>query len=236
MATAPQTIYGTPGNDVLMGKEYKTQYTIYAGAGDDRLLGAGYPSASHLHGGTGNDTYQLGYFDKAYDKAGEGIDTVIATEPYSLYGQVIENLWLSGVNPVTATGNSLNNDIRGNSGANTLNGMGGNDTLNGMGGSDVLWGGAGNDTFVFEGFADPRMDTIADFEHGKDRIDLPGGYGYHYTFIGTERFHNVPLELHVYHPKDGNTYVSAVTDGDARANLTMKVLGYHDFTSADFIV
>ncbi|NIX76671.1 CAP domain-containing protein [Microvirga terricola] len=222
-------LYGTSGDDL-----------IYGYAGHDVIHGRG--GIDIMYGGTGNDTYyvdQVG--DKAIERAGEGIDNVYSSITYSLHGQAVENLTLTGSANIDGTGNSLHNRLTGNAGANVLDGGALNDILNGRGGKDVLIGGSGSDIFVFETESDARGDTIVDFEHGLDRIylvnidanrALEGRQAF--TFIGTERFHNVPGELHVYHLPDGNTYISADSDGDGRAEFAIKVLGWHTFTRADF--
>ena len=59
----------------------------------------------------------------------------------------LDNLTLTGVAAINATGNTLANVLIGNAAANTLNGGDGNDTLTAHGSdSDLLNGGAGNDT------------------------------------------------------------------------------------------
>jgi ELWxxDGT repeat protein/VCBS repeat-containing protein len=74
----------------------------------------------------------------------------------------------------TLTGGSGNDVLFGHAGNDTLIGGAGNDYLNGGTGNDTLTGGAGNDTFFF---ADgDGLDTITDFTHGSDTIDLHG-YG-----------------------------------------------------------
>jgi hypothetical protein len=132
--------------------------------------------------------------------------------------------------------------IVGDAYANTLNGGFGNDTLNGKGGKDVLFGGEGKDTFVFDTAKEAHGDTIRDFVHGTDRIDLTGidanstvSGNQAFTFIGTERFHKVAGELHTYRLSDGNTYVSADTNGDGAAEFAIKVLGNHVFSAGDSI-
>ncbi len=63
---------------------------------------------------------------------------------YTLVGTE-QNLVLTGSNPVSGTGNALDNSITGNSATNQLLGMAGNDTLTGNAGDDTLDGGAGAD-------------------------------------------------------------------------------------------
>lgn len=141
--------------------------------------------------------------------------------------------------PTTSTGQTIVGDAY----SNTLKGTSGNDTINGNGGNDVLSGGLGNDTFVFETAYEAKGDTITDFVHGADKIDLRGidantrvTGDQMFTFIGTERFHKVAGELHTYRLADGNTYISADANGDGAADFAIKVLGNHIFTASDFIL
>lgn len=130
-ATSPtQTLVGSGANDMLVGVKGGTNTLI---------------------GGAGDDSYTVdGINTKVVEKAGEGIDTIISQNSYTLPDNV-ENLQLTGWYG-TGTGNALNNRIIGS---------GGPDTLNGKGGDDYLFGGAGNDTFVYE--KGGGFDTIADF-------------------------------------------------------------------------
>jgi len=61
--------------------------------------------------------------------------------------------------------------VNGSIGRDTLIGTAGDDVLTGGIGNDTLTGGAGNDQFVFTSLRD-GVDTITDFEPGKDRIVL----------------------------------------------------------------
>jgi VCBS repeat-containing protein len=63
--------------------------------------------------------------------------------------------------------------IDGKGGNDTIKGGGGNDTLIGGGGKDKLTGGTGADKFVFKGkLGASNIDTIADFAHDIDLIQL----------------------------------------------------------------
>jgi Ca2+-binding RTX toxin-like protein len=160
-------IFGTSKNETLKG-----------GAGNDILDGRG--GSDQLLGGAGDDTYYLPNSQASVvEKAGEGVDTVVAKGSYTLTANV-ENLVVSsaGTNGWTGTGNDLNNQITGNAGANTLdgkagadtiNGGAGNDTIIGGNGNDLLFGGAGKDTFRFAP-GDGR-DVVQDFSAG-DQIDI----------------------------------------------------------------
>jgi serralysin len=219
--TVRQTISGTGGSDVLHGT-----------AGTDAM-----------RGGLGNDRYYVDQAgDKAYEKTGQGTDTVVSSITYSLAGQFVERLTLTGANAVNGTGNGLSNTLSGNAAANTLKGQGGNDILNGNGGSDILFGGSGSDTFVFDTPSEAKGDTIGDFVHGVDTINLSGidantrSYGNQaFTFIGTQGFHKVAGELKAY-LSGGHTHLAGDVNGDGFADFTIKALGTHTFARADFVL
>jgi Ca2+-binding RTX toxin-like protein len=109
--------------------------TLFGNTGNNILNGLG--GADTMQGGLGNDRY---YVDNAGDKAieadGGGIDHVISTVSYSLFGQYIEWLTLDGTANINGTGNSLANKITGNSGNNIIDGAGGADTMEGRDGND----------------------------------------------------------------------------------------------------
>jgi serralysin len=215
---------------------------ILEGTGGKNVL-HGTPEIDAMYGRAGNDTYyvtQAG--DKAYEKAGQGTDKVVSTISYSLAGQYVEHLTLTGAGNVNGTGNGLNNRLTGNAATNTLKGGSGNDTLNGNGGKDVLWGGSGRDAFKFDTAQEAKGDTIRDFVHGADRINLKGidanadaAGNQAFTFIGQQGFHEVAGELKTYH-SGGNTIVAGDVNGDGSADFTIKALGAHTFANADFIL
>jgi len=142
---AANRLYGLAGDDILNGGDGVD--TLTGGTGNDTLDG-GYGSDTMI-GGLGDDTYVVDFRadpalneagDATIEKAGEGRDTVIAWDSWTL-GANIENLTLAGIGPSTATGNSLDNTITGNDGDNVLSGGGGKDTLA---------GGLGNDTYLVD--------------------------------------------------------------------------------------
>ena len=74
---------------------------------------------------------------------------------FSLLGQYIENLTLTGTASINGTGNSLANTITGNSANN------------------VLSGGGGSDIFAFNTALGPsNIDVITDFSVAADTISL----------------------------------------------------------------
>jgi hypothetical protein len=140
--------------------------------------------------------------------------------------------------PVATAGQSLVGD----SYSNTLFGTSGHDSINGNGSKDVLWGKAGDDTFVFDTTSEANGDTIGDFVHGGDKIDLSGidantrvSGNQAFTFIGAQSFHKVAGELKVYE-SGGNTYMAGDVNGDGRTDFTIKALGSHTFTNTDFLL
>ena len=167
--SAANRIYGMDGNDLLDG-----------GAGADTLAG-----------GLGNDSYVVdNTADLVVEGADEGIDAVSASVSFTLSANV-ENLTLAGTAALNGTGNALANALTGNSAANLLSGLDGADTLSGGGGNDTLNGGAGDDTLIGGAGADAltggggvdrfrfdlletaaNKDTIKDFVHGEDKIEL----------------------------------------------------------------
>lgn len=147
---ANNRILGNAGNNHLNG-----------GAGDDILIG-----------GKGDDHYFVDSgLDDVIEKPNEGIDTVVSSVSYTLPANV-EKLALSGIVPISATGNELNNVLIGNDANNRLIGYEGNDALRGKKGNDFLMGGAGNDTYVFT--RGDGQDIIQE-EQGKDTLKFDPG-------------------------------------------------------------
>ncbi|RFC63200.1 hypothetical protein DY251_21205 [Mesorhizobium denitrificans] len=144
--------------------------TIKGTGGADTL--AGTAGADTMRGYGGNDTYTVNHTSDVVIESGYrsgGIDKINSSVSLSLSGPnvsgLVENLTLTGNNPINGTGNSLANKIVGNSGNNVLAGMHGN---------DVLTGGAGKDTFVFNTLPNARtnIDKITDFNVRDDTIAL----------------------------------------------------------------
>ena len=118
--------------------------------GDDDLPGTG--GADTLAGGLGNDTYTVNDAgDVVIENAGEGTDTVLSSVSYTLPDNV-ENLTLTGIDPINATGNALNNILRGHDGAHI-------NTLDGGAGADTMRGGDGSDYYVVYNDGDVVIET-----------------------------------------------------------------------------
>ncbi len=191
---ADNVLDGGAGNDTLIGGFIFIDEqggalgdgsdTLIGGEGDDFLQafggGNGFIPSDEipvsvfgedlLIGGLGNDTYVVFPANESIvEKVGEGTDTVMAGNDYTL-GPNLENLTLVGGS--SGTGNELGNLLIGNSADNVLAGEAGDDTLwggNGLSpddlgmtisGNDTLIGGTGNDTYLFK--LGDEIDTIED--------------------------------------------------------------------------
>ncbi|MEZ0241802.1 MAG: beta strand repeat-containing protein [Sphingomonas sp.] len=164
---AANTLTGLEGNDVLDG-----------GGGIDTMLG-----------GVGDDTYTVDQAgDVAVELNGQGTDSVFSSVSYSLAGQFVENLTLTGSAAIDATGNKLDNLLTGNSAANILTGGEGNDTLNGGGGADTMIGGLGDDIYYVDQVGDVAQESA---NNGYDTVfasisyALSGQYIEALTLTGT---------------------------------------------------
>ena len=130
---------------------------------DNTLLGRattatyldGGPGADTLIGGTAGDTYIVDnpgdtIVEDTSAVPGSGVDTVRNSVSYTL-PQGVENLLLTGSDPISGTGNALNNQLDGstNSAANVLMGGSGNDTyILGLGDTVVENANAGTDSVI----------------------------------------------------------------------------------------
>jgi Ca2+-binding RTX toxin-like protein len=107
-------------------------------------------------GTTGNDVFQVDHAaDTVTDSAGNGTDTIESSISYTLPTN-IENLTLTGLINIDATGNSAANILRGNVNMNVFDGAGG---------ADVMIGGAGDDTYFVNGdsstYSDDTVQELA---------------------------------------------------------------------------
>lgn len=141
--------------------------TLIGNSGANRLNGGA--GADIMKGGSGNDIYVVDNAgDKVTELSGQGTDVVESSVTFSLAGQHIETLKLTGSAAITGTGNGLVNTLIGNSAANILDGGGGADTLTGGGGAD---------TFAFTTALSGGIDRITDFQASADRVQLGGSAG-----------------------------------------------------------
>jgi serralysin len=89
-------------------------------------------------------------------------------------GSNVENLTLTGANPINGTGNTSANILIGNSAVNILDGLGGDDQIHGGGGNDTIVTGTGSDGIYFDTAlnAATNVDAITDFDVALDTIFL----------------------------------------------------------------
>lgn len=124
----------------------------YGTSGDDVF--AQRAGATQMIGGAGNDVYGLDHVgDSILEAQGEGTDTVVSSVSLvlSALSDNVENIRLTGTGNLSATGNSLGNDIQGNAGDNILNGGAG---------SDRLEGGRGNDGYIIDRVSDVVVEYL----------------------------------------------------------------------------
>jgi Ca2+-binding RTX toxin-like protein len=138
-----------------------------------------------------------------------------------------------------------NDRIYGGTESNVFDSGSGKDRLWGGGGADSLEGGTGADTFIFKTLGDSTVsargrDTIADFAHSTDTIDLQGidassrgksDQAFH--FIGTQDFHHRAGELHIVRIS-ADTVVLGDVNGDGKADLAITLTGHISLNSGDF--
>ncbi len=100
----------------------------------------GNAGANVLTGSTGNDTYVVNNTtDKVIEAGSQGTDKVNSSVSFSLAGQHIEHLTLTGSANINAKGNGLNNTLIGNAGKNVLAASTGADRMEGKAGSDTYY-------------------------------------------------------------------------------------------------
>jgi len=170
--------------------------SIGTGGGDDRIAGIG--GADILEGGAGNDHISGGNGNDALS-GGDGGDW--------LFGDAGEDVLAGGAS------------------GDTLDGGGGNDTLFDGYGNDLLVGGAGRDIFVFSGTQRgyPRQETIADFVHGQDKIDLSALGISDFTMLGA-----------VMGVSGANTHIQFWYYSSSQ-NITIEGILPDNLTAADFV-
>jgi Ca2+-binding RTX toxin-like protein len=192
-------LYGEAGNDVLLG-----------GAGNDILTGG--TGTDQMSGGAGDDLFIVDNIgDQVFEDAGNGNDIIESSVTFSLAGNAVEDLTLTGTAAINGTGNALNNNMRGNVAANTLYGGDGNDTLDGAAGGDRMYGGAGNDTYV----VDHSLDRIIELDgEGTDTVLSSISF----SFSGLTALENLTLTGAAAINGTGNALANILI-GNAAANI-----------------
>ncbi|MER8435016.1 VCBS domain-containing protein, partial [Mesorhizobium caraganae] len=140
-----------------------------------------------------------------------------------------------------------NDTLFGQSGNDTLSGGDGNDRLVGGVGADTLTGGAGSDTFYYGPTVTDsaptagNFDTITDFVHGVDKIDLSsidasGAAGDQAFLFGGQNALTVANSI-TWSEVGGNTIVRADVTGNAAADFQITLTGIGlGLTASDFVL
>ena len=205
--TGTTAINGTGNilNNIIIGNSAIN--TVSGGAGDDYLDGG--TGADKLLGGIGNDTYIVdNTSDVITENVNEGTDTIRSSVSLTL-GNNVENLILTGISAINATGNTLNNVLTGNSAINTLTGGAGDDYLDGGVGADKLLGGMGHDTYII----DNSGDTVT--ENTNEGIDTVLSS---ITYTLGSNFENLTLTGSTAINATGNTLNNTLT-GNSGVNI-----------------
>ncbi|MDI1227524.1 MAG: type I secretion C-terminal target domain-containing protein [bacterium] len=139
---------GNAGVNLLTGNAAAN--TLDGGAGADGMIG-----------GDGDDTYVVDDVnDVVIENVNEGNDLIQASISYNMSSLLnIENLTLTGVAAINATGNTSDNTITGNTAINTIDG--------GQG-ADTMIGGAGNDVYMIDNAGDTIVENAAE---GTDTVN-----------------------------------------------------------------
>ena len=129
---------GNGGSNTITGNS--SANIIDGGAGVDTMIG-----------GDGNDTYIVETTNEIVTELATATsgaqDWVYSSATSHTLATNVENLRLTGINNIAATGNASANTMIGNKGNNSLDGSTGNDTITDLlGGNDTLIGGDGVDT------------------------------------------------------------------------------------------
>lgn len=228
------TFYGGDGVDTLTGGAGHD--TIWGGDGVDRLSGGGNYDVLYMWV---SDQVAHGVSVDLRKTAGQvlndgygNVETVLGFE--DIWGSAYSDRLIGGAGSNYIWADAGADTIFGDGGNDTLVGSAGNDSLYGGGGNDVLWGdsgrnllsgGAGADVFKFNdhlGDTANLRQTVTDFQHGIDRIDLDTDLG---GFTGEGALSNAQF-------RSGAGFTSAVT-ADQRIiyNTTSGVL-YLDIDGA----
>jgi Ca2+-binding RTX toxin-like protein len=210
-------------------------------------------------GGPTFDNFHFEYFVEAQDDlalsgsnaidllwTGSGADRLRGGDGSDLlYGGDGDDRLIGG-NATTRRGDD--DQLFGGFGDDVLIGRVGDDVLEGGNGKDRLIGGDGADTFTFlrpivpdyRGLSsvDADQDTVVDFVQGEDTLDISGWrYLRDFNFIGEGEFSGIRnrAEVRFEHTPRGDTIIIVDRDGDAEANMMIRLSGEVDLTQSDFV-
>lgn len=202
--------------------------TVYSSpsSGANNILGTN--SGEEIHAGNGADVI--------YGLAGDD----------NLSGDSDTDTIYGGEGNDIINGGQANDILYGGSGNDTIHGDSNLDTIIGGYGADTLTGDANPDTFVYLDVRDTG-DTITDFVHGTDKIDL-SAIDANTNVLNDQAFSFVAADTNAvvansvtYHYDNsgggaGVTHVWVDVNGDATADLQIDLTGNITLTSSDFIL
>jgi Ca2+-binding RTX toxin-like protein len=215
------------------GDSFASIESLTGSAFDDTLEGDA--GNNVLNGGAGSDT-------ASYEHATAGVTVSLAIT-------AAQNTVGAGNDTLTSienlTGSLFDDVLTGSTSANVLSGLDGNDVLTGGSGADTLAGGSGADRFVFAALANSSPaapDTIVDFTHGVDLIDLSAidantsaGGDQAFAFAGQSA--NAAARSVTWYEMGGNTVVQVDVNGNTTADFAIVLAGIgHHLSSTDFIL
>ncbi|TIN45690.1 MAG: calcium-binding protein [Mesorhizobium sp.] len=212
-----------------------TEITIH-----DQYVGSGnVESIQFTNGGT---VYGYALSTSAYrlqtSLSGGGTDDVIAS---TSAGQALTG---GNGNDLLFGNGGDDSTINGGAGNDLIVGGTGNDTLTGGAGADTLAGGIGSDIFSYGAASESTpagFDTITDFVHGVDKIDLSaidavsGGSDQAFLF-GGQTSATVANSI-TWSEVGGNTIVRADVNGSGGAEFQITLTGVNlGLTASDFVL
>ena len=206
-ALIENAIGGSAGDDIS-GNQVAN--TLEGQAGDDTLNGLS--GADILLGGTGADKLLAGLGDDLA-KGARGKDVLIGAKG--------------------------DDTLIGGGGADKIKAGSGADQIIGGQGLDRLFGGAGKDVFIYKNATDAivseRLETIRDFQLGKDKIDFyQAGGGFELDISTTGEFIENTGSITLTE-QGNNTLIRVDLDGDSTADMQLLVLNVTGLSSDDFI-
>lgn len=226
--------------DKLATLTTQAKFNAFFFSGSDQIDGG--DESNLLHGFGGNDTvYGGGGKDILYGDAGEDALNGDAGDD-TLQGASGADVIFGGDGKDRLVGGTGNDRLNGDSNADILLGGVGNDMINGGLGPDMLSGGAGKDVFVYRalpkalesGPTAATRDTITDFHHRTDKIDISFISVDKFDFVGKSEF-SAANQVH-YEVLGKNTLVEISTDSDRAAEISILLHGHIGLTGGDFVL
>jgi Ca2+-binding RTX toxin-like protein len=138
-----------------------------------------------MNGGYGDDTFYCdSALDQVFETAGEGYDLVKTSASWTMNGQSIEKVVLTGTAAISVLGNGEGTSFEGNSAGNVMDSAAGGDSVSGYGGDDTIYGRRGADNL----YGGTGVDTIyggleADIINGAQGADQLYGEGGDDSFL-----------------------------------------------------